>query len=110
MVGGGSHCQSIYRSGLARIRSGAGEKEGRRQIQKAIWKKPPNWVGEEEDWRCLTWAGKALWPVGVFKEVGWDGRKCMSLISDTLSLEFEGFLNLIRNRELFAWNDQVSKI
>lgn len=53
--------------------------------------------------------GKPLQPVEVFREVGWEGRKRKSSISDMLNLEFESFLNSIWNREMFALNDKVKK-
>lgn len=39
----------------------------------------------------------------------WEGRKSMSLILDTLNLNFEGFLKLVGNREIFFLNDKVLK-
>lgn len=53
--------------------------------------------------------GKPRGTGGFLKDVRWEGRKSMSLISDTLNLNFEGFLKSVGNREIFSLNDKVLK-
>lgn len=75
------------------------EGEGQRRFQRARRVARQLLTGQEKPWGSGEF----------FKEVEWEGRKSMSLISDILNLNFESVLKSTGNRKMFILNDKVFK-